>query len=56
MYVVVDIGCIECGEPTEVIGLYETYETAEEARIARAPQGTYFDGGQHAVQTFEVKP
>ena len=30
-YVAVDIGCIECGEPSNVIGVFTTKEAAEEA-------------------------
>ena len=29
-YVIVDVGCIECGEQTEVRGLFDTLEEAKE--------------------------
>lgn len=30
-YIIVDVGCIECGEQTEVVGIYTTKKSAEEA-------------------------
>ena len=30
-FVIVDVGCIECGEQTEVVGIYATEEAAKSA-------------------------
>jgi hypothetical protein len=52
-----DIGCIECGESSDVVGIYETREQAEQAQRARAEgdsNGNYFSGGQHRVEVFEL--
>jgi len=34
VYVIVDVGCIECGEPTKVVGVYKTLEEAKKAWYA----------------------
>ena len=54
-----DIGCIECGEDSSVVGLFDTREAAD------AAIDEYLDGGsswgrtgwigQHKVTIFEVK-
>ena len=48
-YIVVDIGCIECGEPTNILGVYKTKEEAEANHI----EGGYFSSGQHSIEIFE---
>jgi hypothetical protein len=48
-YVVVDIGCIECGESTEILGIYNTRKDAKKDHKVR----TYFSGGQHVVEIIE---
>jgi hypothetical protein len=53
LYVVVDIGCIECGEETKVLGVFADKSEAEHvAEDHGAPD--YFNGGQHAVEVFET--
>lgn len=56
-YVVMDIGCLECGESTELVGVYATTEEAHRARVERAggEDGWYMSGGQHMVDVFEIK-
>jgi len=58
MFLAFDIGCIECGEDSEVIGMYETREAAEEAVSAwTAPNqewGRDGRGGEHSEQVFAV--
>ena len=56
-FLVFDIGCIECGESSDVVGIYETREMAEAVKVSRARGdrfGNYFDGGQHIVEVFEL--
>lgn len=36
VYIIVDVGCIECGEQTEVVGVYDTAEETEAAFTAAA--------------------
>jgi hypothetical protein len=57
-YLAFDIGCIECGEVSDVVGIFPTRGEAE------AAIDTYLDGGsrwgrtgwigQHSVEIFEV--
>lgn len=47
VYVVVDVGCIECGEPTSVKGVF--------LKPPDITLGEYFAGGQHSVELFEVE-
>ena len=53
-FVAVDIGCLECGELSSVLGIYGTEEKAlqicEEAKVAQAKNWQ----GQHAFQVFET--
>lgn len=53
-----DIGCIECGETSEVIGVFLTREAAEAAVEAwRSPNhrwGREGRTGQHSEEVFEI--
>jgi hypothetical protein len=53
-YMVFDIGCIECGEDSALIGFYEDLESAnaaaESARIEQAANW----GGQHYFSVWNV--
>lgn len=51
-YIVVDIGCIECGESSSIIGVFTDRALAEAAvadweRIGRR-------GGQHSYEIFDM--
>lgn len=50
-YVVIDIGCIECREETEVLGIYETESEAK----SKHEIGDYFEGGQHSIEVLEAE-
>jgi hypothetical protein len=50
LYVAVDIGCIECGEQTTVMGVFETREEAEATVEFFEP----WRGGQHCFEVHEV--
>ena len=64
MYVVVDIGCIECGEPSKVVGVFEWEEEDlaamhKQAREQDCYEGVdvrdstnYFSSGQHRVVVY----
>ena len=54
LYVAVDVGCIECGEETTVIGIYESKERAE-AVLAKAREEQEKNwNGQHVFECHEV--
>ena len=54
LYVAVDVGCIECGESTSVLGIYTSKDRCEavleEARIAQEKDWS----GQHSFECHEV--
>ena len=58
MFLAFDIGCIECGETSEVIGVYPTREQAEAACQQWCQPGQRWgrEGriGQHSEEVFEV--
>jgi len=49
-----DIGCIECGEGSSVIGIFTNPEDAEVARKAREDEQARNWHGQHIMQVFEI--
>ena len=55
-FLVFDIGCIECGESSAVVGIYATQPEAQAALVSRAgnEDGGYFSSGQHEVGIFEL--
>lgn len=53
-YLAMDIGCIECGESSAVIGVFSTAAEAEAAcEVARIEQGKNWRG-QHSMEVFEL--
>ncbi len=61
-FVAMDIGCIECGEQTECLGLFDDTASAQAAADARVHEhggldGAYFvEGGHHRVEVFQAVP
>lgn len=54
-YVVVDIGCIECGEQSAVLGIFTNKRKAEETRKKYSEIHSNNWHGQHHFEIFEVK-
>lgn len=54
-YVVVDIGCIECGEQSGVLGIFTNKKEAE--KVAKKYKEIQSNNwcGQHFFEIFEVK-
>lgn len=53
-YVAVDIGCIECGESSAVLGIFTDQPAAEAAcERAEAKQAANWRG-QHSFEVFEI--
>lgn len=53
-YVLVDIGCIECGEPSSVLGIYTDLTKAKEIlKKCEEYQNEHWHG-QHSFEIFEV--
>lgn len=49
-----DIGCIECGEPSAVIGVYATREAAEAACAVASEEQERNWVGQHSMEVFDL--
>ena len=54
-YVVIDIGCIECGEVSSVLGIFDNKEKAEDISKKYEDIQEIHWTGQHDIQVFEVK-
>lgn len=56
VWVVIDVGCHECGVGSEPVGIYSTEAKAEAARVAReAETQGWRDGGQTICDVFEME-
>lgn len=58
-YLVFDVGCIECGEDSCVVGVYKTKEEAENAIDGYFDEGTSWGRtgwhGQHDVGIYPIE-
>lgn len=54
LYVAVDVGCIECGEPSGVIGVFTTRDAAQAACDSWFSYDSGWRGGQHHYEVHEV--
>lgn len=54
LYVAVDIGCIECGEPSAVLGVFTDENRAQRVCDEHEERQTANWGGQHYFEVFEV--
>lgn len=54
LFVAVDIGCIECGEKSAVLGVFETKEEAESVCNEHAGRHQEKWDGQHSFEVFRV--
>ena len=55
MKIVVDIGCIHCGEDTAIVGVFEDAEADRLAAALNASRAT-FQRGQHSFEAFPLPP
>ncbi len=54
LYLAFDVGCIECGEESSVVGIFNTKEEAERAcRKAEKKQEKNWTG-QHSFEVFKI--
>jgi hypothetical protein len=49
-----DIGCIECGRYSDVVGLYPTEEEADADAALLNRACNFYDGGQHSFEVFDL--
>ena len=54
-YVALDIGCIECGEGSAILGIFDSQEKAQSICDKYAKLQEKHWRGQHAFEVHEVK-
>lgn len=52
-YIVIDVGCHECGVESELVGVYDDKKTADKVAEKTNPE-RWRDGGQSIPEVFEV--
>ena len=53
-YIVVNIGCIECGVSSDIVGVFTNKEKAESVASACDEKYSWREGGQNAFEVFEL--
>jgi len=54
MFLVVNIGCIECGVSSQIVGLFETEEEANAIAEKFDDKYNWREGGQNSFQVFPL--
>jgi hypothetical protein len=54
MWLVMDIGCIECGVSSKIVGVFADKAKADEIAAACCKTHYWRDGGQNAFEVFEI--
>ena len=54
-YVVLDIGCIECGEASSILGIFDNKKKAEEVKNKYSKIQSNNWTGQHYFEVIKVK-
>jgi hypothetical protein len=54
MFLVINIGCIECGVTSQVVGVFPTKERAEEVAKLCKKEYEWREGGQNAFEVFPM--
>ena len=53
-YIVVNIGCIECGVTTNIVGVFDTKEKAESIVAQCYEKYDWREGGENEFEIFEM--
>ncbi len=53
-WLVMNIGCIECGVSSDVVGVYTTKEEADKVAAACAKELGWREGGQNSFEVFDL--
>lgn len=54
MWVVVNIGCIECGVSSNIVGVFDSKERAEEIAVEFSDKFSWREGGQNDFEVFPM--
>ena len=53
-FLVFNVGCIECGVSSDVVGLYDTKEEADKVAEACDAKLGWREGGQNSFEVFDL--
>ena len=53
-YIVVNIGCIECGVSSNIVGVFDDKEKADAVAAICAAKYNWREGGQNSFEVFEM--
>lgn len=53
-YIVVNIGCIECGVSSQIVGVYETKEEAQSIADKLEHTHNWREGGQNGYEVYPM--
>ena len=54
MWLVFNVGCIECGVSSNVVGVFETKEKADEIAAKLDSEHSWREGGQNSYEVFAL--
>lgn len=54
MYLVMNIGCIECGVSSKIVGVFADKAKADEVAAACDKTHSWREGGQNAFEVYEL--
>lgn len=54
MWLVFNVGCIECGVSSNVVGVFETKEKADQIAAKLDSEHSWREGGQNSYEVFEL--
>lgn len=53
-YLVFNVGCIECGVSSNIVGTYETEQQAKEIASLMDEELSWREGGQNSFEVFDL--
>jgi hypothetical protein len=53
-YILVNIGCIECGVSTQIVGVFRDESNANKLRDILAKTHNWREGGQNSFEVFQM--
>ncbi len=54
-YLVMNIGCIECGVSSDVVGVYDSEDEANRVSQVCSDKLSWREGGQNAFEVFDLQ-
>ena len=54
-FLVFNVGCIECGVSSNVVGLYDTIEEADKVAVKLNKKLSWREGGQNSFEVYDLE-